>query len=228
MKILALETATLAGSIAVADDIDGIIAEVRIDIKVAHSERVMPSVDWLLGSAHMEIKEIDAFAVSIGPGSFTGLRIGLSTVKGFAYAAGKPVIPVRTLDAFARTIPFSRHLICPMLDARKNEVYAALYRWDNGVCVKVMSEMAIKPAELLEEIHEPVVVTGDGAETYKEIIRDTLKDKALFAPPSRMSPSASTVAEIGIEKMREGSIHDPVSLSPFYIRKSEAEVRWKG
>jgi tRNA threonylcarbamoyladenosine biosynthesis protein TsaB len=205
-----------------------LIAEVRIDIKVAHSERVMPTVEWLLASAHTEIKDIDAFAVSIGPGSFTGLRIGLSTVKGFAYSTGKPVIPVRTLDAFARTIPFSRYLICPMLDARKNEVYAALYRWDNGECLKVLSETVIKPAELLEEIHEPVVVTGDGAETYKEIIGDSLKDKALFAPPSRMSPSASTVAEIGIEQMREGIVSDPLTLSPFYIRKSEAEVRWKG
>lgn len=228
MKVLALETATIAGSIAVVDDDAGLIGEVKTDVKVAHSERLMPSIQWLLNASDTDIKDIDAFAVSIGPGSFTGLRIGLSTAKGFAYAMNKPIVPVRTLDAFARTIPFCSYMICPMLDARKNEVYSGLYKWEDHACKKIMPETAIKPADLLEKINEPVVITGDGSETFRQVIADKLKDKAVWAPASKMSPSASTVAEIAIEMIHQGITTDPVGLTPFYIRKSEAEIRWKG
>lgn len=228
MKILALETATVAGSIAVLDDRSGLIGEVRIDVKVAHSERLMPSIQWLLEASRVPVNEIDAFAVSIGPGSFTGLRIGLSTVKGLSFATKKPVIAVPTLDAFARTLPFCPHLICPMFDAKKNEVYTALYKWEKGKCRKLIAETAVHPEKILEGINEPVVLLGEGIRIYEKLIRDILKNYALFTPPSRMSPSASTVAEIAIERLRHGLTEDPVSLIPFYIRKSEAEIRWKG
>lgn len=226
MKVLALETATLAGSIAIVDDVEGLIGEVKVSVKIAHSERLMPSVEWLLKASAISIKEIDAFAVSIGPGSFTGLRIGLSTVKGFAFATGRPVVPVRTLDAFARTMPFCRHVICPMLDARKNEVYAAFYRWDNDICTKLQPEISIKPYELLKDTSGPVVFMGEGARVYKNVISDLLKTNAIFAPLSQMSPSASTVAEMAIEMIKQGIASDPVSLTPYYIRKSEAESNW--
>lgn len=228
MMILALETATMSGGVAIVDDSSGLVGEVRIDVRVAHSERLMPSVEWLLKASGLAIGDIDAFAVSIGPGSFTGLRIGLSTAKGLAYAADKPVVPVPTLDAFARTLPFCSHLVCPMLDARKNEIYAALYRWEDSICRKLMPEVAIDPVMLMKQIAEPVVLMGDGTETYRDLIVDTLKDRAIFAPASRMSPSAVTVAEAAIDAIRKGIAADPVSLTPFYIRKSEAEVRWKG
>lgn len=228
MKVLALETATLAGSIAIVDDIEGLIGEVKVSVKIAHSERLMPSIEWLLKASGISIKEIDAFAVSIGPGSFTGLRIGLTTAKGFAFATGRPLVPVRTLDAFARTMPFCRHLLCPMLDARKNEVYAAFYRWDDEICTKLMPEASIRPDELLKDIAGPVVFTGEGARLYKDVISDILKTGAVFAPPSHMSPSASTVAETAIELIKQGTSVDPVSLTPLYIRKSEAEVNWRG
>ncbi len=227
MKVLALETATMAGSIAIIDD-NNLIGEVKINVKIAHSERLMSSVDWLLKSSRISIKDIDAFAVSIGPGSFTGLRIGLSTVKGLSYTTNKPIMPVPTLDAFARRLPFCQHLICPMLDARKNEVYAGLYKWADKRCKKIISETAIKPADFLKEINEPTVFIGDGAAAYKELIIERLQDKAVFAPLSKMSPSASSVAEIAVERLKEGITADPVTLTPFYIRKSEAEIRWKG
>ena len=110
MKILALETATIAGSVAISDDTSGLIGEVKINVRIAHAERLMPSIQWLLESSRVTIEEIDAFAISIGPGSFTGLRIGLSTVKGFAFATNKPVVSVPTLDAFARTLAISCHI----------------------------------------------------------------------------------------------------------------------
>ncbi len=228
MKILSLETATIAGSIAILDDCTGLIGEVRTDVKIVHAERLMPSIEWLLKTSKINIEEIDAFAVSIGPGSFTGLRIGLSTAKGFAYATGKPVVPVPTLDAFARTLPFCSHMICPLLDARKNEVYAALYKWEEGFLQKILPETAMHPEQLMEEINEPVVFMGDGIGKYRDLITNSLKTNAIFAPPSRMSPSATTIAEIAIEKIKQGIVTDPVSLIPFYIRKSEAEVNWKG
>jgi len=187
----------------------------------------MPSIEWLMKASGISIHEIEAFAVSIGPGSFTGLRIGLSTVKGFSYATGKPIVPVRTLDAFARTIPFCSYTICPLFDARKNEVYAALYRWEDNTCKKILPETAISPAELVKDIHERTVFMGEGARLYREIISSALHDNAVFVPPSRMSPSASTVAEIAAENLALGLIADPVSLTPFYLRKSEAELRWK-
>jgi tRNA threonylcarbamoyladenosine biosynthesis protein TsaB len=227
MKVLALETATLAGSVALVDDTE-LIGEVKISINVAHAERLMPSVNWLLNASQVSIEEIDAFAVSIGPGSFTGLRIGLSTAKGLSYATGKPIVPVPTLDAFAMTFPYCQHLLCPMLDARKNEVYTGLYKWEGDVCEKVISETAIDPAIFLKELNRTVVFMGDGAKIYDKLITASLKNKALFAPASKMSPSASTVAEIAFEKVKQGIFTDPVSLTPFYIRKSEAELHWKG
>ncbi len=228
MKVLGLETATTAGSIAIVDDNEGLISEVKINIKVAHAERLMNSVDWLFKSSKISINEIDAFAISIGPGSFTGLRIGLSTAKGLSYATNKPIVPVPTLDAFARTLPFCSHFICPMLDARKNEIYTGLYKWGDEMLKKVIPETAIRPSDFLKEIKEPTVFMGDGVKIYKKLITDTLKSNAIFAPTSKMSPSASIVAEIVIEKLKEGIFTDPVSLTPFYIRKSEAEIRWKG
>lgn len=228
MKVLGLETATTAGSIAIVDDNEGLISEVKINIKVAHAERLMNSVDWLFKSSKISINEIDAFAISIGPGSFTGLRIGLSTAKGLSYATNKPIVPVPTLDAFAGTLPFCSHFICPMLDARKNEIYTGLYKWEDEMLKKVIPETAVRPSDFLKEIKEPTVFIGDGVKIYKKLITDTLKSNAIFAPASKMSPSASIVAEIVIEKLKEGIFTDPVSLTPFYIRKSEAEIHWKG
>lgn len=214
----------MAGSIALVDD-EEFIAEVKLNIQIAHSERLIESVDYLLKASLLSIKEIDAFAVSIGPGSFTGLRVGLSTAKGFSYASKKPLVPVPTLDALARTLPFCSHLICPMLDARKNEVYAALYKWEGRQCKKIMPETAINPVDLLKEIHAPTLFMGDGTKKHKKIITDALKDNAFFAPPSKMSPSASSVAEIAVEILKEGLLTDPVALTPFYLRKSEAEIK---
>jgi tRNA threonylcarbamoyladenosine biosynthesis protein TsaB len=227
MKLLAFETATIAGSVAVIDD-GALVGEVRINIKVAHAERLMTSVDWLLRSSRISVNDIDAFGVSIGPGSFTGLRIGLSTVKGFAYSTARPIVPVPTLDAFARNLPYCQHFICPMLDARKNEIYTALYKWEKNICKKVIPETAVNPEKFLKELREPTVFTGDGANIYRELITARLRERALFAPPSKMSPSAATVAEVALEMLKQGTSVDPVTLTPLYIRKSEAEIHWKG
>jgi len=226
MRILSIETSTMAGSVAITEE-GRLVAEVMLDIKVVHSERLMSSIQWLLMASRISIADIDAFAVSIGPGSFTGLRIGLSTAKGLSYATRKPIIPVPTLDAFAKRIPLSTYNICPMLDARKGEVYAGLYRWHGDVLRKVIAEMAIAPGDLLDMVEGTTVFMGDGARLYKGLIRERMGDDAIFAPPHLMSPSASTVGEIAVEMSGRGEVADPVTITPFYIRRSEAEVRWK-
>lgn len=226
MKVLALETATKAGSIAIAEE--GLfIGEVKLDVSIAHAERLMDSITWLLKNCNISIDEIDAFAVSIGPGSFTGLRIGLSTIKGLSFSTKKPIVPVPTLDAMARRAPFCSLYLCPMLDARKNEVYTALYKWDNNVCNKVIPETAMAPGKFLKSIKDPTLFMGDGAKTYKDVIKEHVKSFAIFAPLSFMSPAASSVAEIALEKLIDGIDVDPISLTPFYIRRSEAEIHWK-
>ncbi len=227
MKILSLETSTIAGSIALNEE-ERLIAEVMLDIKVAHSERLMTSIEWLLRASRTSINDIDAFAISIGPGSFTGLRIGLSTAKGLSYATKRPLIAVPTLDAFALRIPFAPYNICPMLDARKNEIYTGLYRWQADSLQKLVREMAIRPEDFLKQIDGKTVFMGEGARIYRGLIVDILKDDALFAPVFMMSPSASTVAEIAFEKLKKGETANPVTLTPFYIRRSEAEIHWKG
>lgn len=225
MKILAIETSTMLGGIAIMDE-ENLIAEIRLNVKSTHSERLMLGIDSALRLADLRISDIDVYCTSIGPGSFTGLRIGLSTVKGFAFATGRPVVAVPTLDAFAWNLPFSTYPVCPMLDARKKEVYTALYKWDGKDFEKIIPELSVRPDDFIRDIKGPVIFIGEGARIYRETILSIMGGDALFAPPDRDVPSASSVAHLGIKKAIRGEFSDPVSLTPFYIRKSEAEIKF--
>jgi len=229
MKILAIETSTMLGGVALMDDSSGLIAEVRLNVKSTHSERLMTEIDHLLRQAGLKISDIDVFAVAIGPGSFTGLRIGLSTVKGFSYATGKPIVSVPTLEALAWNFPYCRYPVCTMLDARKKEVYTALFKWDKEGFLRLIDEMSIKVDRLLEQmmpyIHGKVVFTGEGTLLYRDTIIEVMGEKAIFAPPEKMIPSPANVASIGIRKATKEEFSEPVSLIPFYIRRSEAEIK---
>jgi tRNA threonylcarbamoyladenosine biosynthesis protein TsaB len=190
---------------------------------------------------------MDAFAIAIGPGSFTGLRIGLSTVKGLSYATGRPIVAVPTLEAIAWHFPFSRYPVCPLLDARKREVYAALFRWETGGFLRVVDEAAVGIKTLLKRIQTVnpplhsfdkecggefpeggVIFTGEGAVSYRNEIIGEMGGHALFAPPEKLVPSPANVASLGMEKALREEFSDPVSLVPRYIRKSEAEMKWNG
>lgn len=225
MRILAIETSTMMGSVAIMDE-RGLIAEYRLNIKATHSERLMRIIDEVLRGSGIELKDLDGYAVSIGPGSFTGLRIGLSTVKGLAFTTNKPITAIPTLDALACNIPFSQYMVCPMLDARKKEVYTALFRFtDNGVVSKLTDDCVISPESLLKEIKEPTVFLGEGANIYRELIKERLGYLAHFAPLSKQLPSAANVAELGLKALISGKVEDPAILIPRYIRKSEAEIK---
>ena len=229
MKILAIETSTMLGGIAIMDHLSGLIAEVRLNVKSTHSERLMTEIAHVLKQAELKVSDIDVFAIAIGPGSFTGLRIGLSTVKGFSYATGKPIVSVPTLEALAWNFPYCRHPVCTMLDARKKEVYAALFKWEDGEFTRLIDEVSIRINRVLEDIKlssdKKVLFTGEGAILYRDKIIEVMGNKAIFASPEKIVPSPANVASIGIKKAIKGEFSEPVSLVPFYIRRSEAELK---
>lgn len=226
LKVLAIETSTMAGSVALVDG-DELMSEYLLNIKVTHSERLLPAIDCIMRDAKMPISEVDGFAISIGPGSFTGLRIGASTIKGLAFATNKPVVGIPTLDALAENLLFADCLICPILDARKREVYTALYKRDEkNKLRKLTTDLAIKPGDLLKRIQERVVFLGDGIDVYHALIREELRDLALFAPPNLRLPRAANVATRSLEEFRKNNTLDLNTFTPSYVRRSEAEEKF--
>lgn len=227
MKVLAVETSTMLGGVAIADSEAGLIAEMRLNVKVTHSERLMTVIDHALVQSELTIEKIDSFSVAIGPGSFTGLRIGLSTVKGLSFVTGKPVVAVPTLEAFAWNFPFCQYPVCIMLDARKGEVYAAVFRWDGKGFQRDVEDMSVDPGELLRGLSGTTLFAGEGALLYSDVIGRIMGDRAVMAPPAKMVPSPANVAMLGLVKSAGGEFVDIAGAAPLYIRRSEAEVKWR-
>jgi tRNA threonylcarbamoyladenosine biosynthesis protein TsaB len=227
MRILGVDTSTSWGSLGIIDD-DAVVAEYALFREETHSARLVPAIQALLKEARLDLTEIDGLAISLGPGSFTGLRVGLSTVKGLALAAEKPVVGIPTLDALASNLPFAPYLICPLLDARKGEVYFALYKnGGGGQLERLTPYQVLSPFGLLEKIPlQETVFLGDGAEVYGELIEEHLGEKALFAPPHLKFLRGSTVAELGLGRIMQGESDDIASLVPIYVRPSDAEINW--
>lgn len=227
MRILAVETSTMSGGVAVMDSAAGPVAEARLSVRAAHSERLMTGVDYVLSRSGLRVEDMDALAVAVGPGSFTGLRIGLAAVKGLAFATGLPVAAVPTLEAFAMCFFMTRHPVCTMLDARKKEVYAACFEYGAGGIIRIVPEVAVRAGEMARMLsgRGPVVFAGQGAEIYRSDIEGALGEDALFAPRHLMAPSPMAVAEAGLIKAMRGEYSEPSALCPFYIRKSEAEIK---
>jgi len=225
MKILSIETSTMLGGVAIIDESAGLIAETRLNVKTTHSERLMTAVNNTLVQSEIDLDAIDAFAVAIGPGSFTGLRIGLSTVKGLSYATGKPVVTVPTLEAFAWNFQYSSYPVCLMLDARKSEVYSAVYVWEDDSFSTVIECVSIKPEALLEKLQGKVLFAGEGVLLYREKISGLMKERAFFAAMDKMVPSPANVAMLGLTKALRGEYSVISETVPVYIRRSEAEVK---
>ena len=224
MKILAIDTSTASGSIALLED-DRLIAELTTCSQKTHAERLLPSIKGLLEGADARIEEIDCFAVTKGPGSFTGLRIGLSTVKGLAWSLHKPVIGVSTLEALAMNIPYADKPICPILDARKKEVYAGIYRCDGNRLERIMDDKAIKPAVLLENIKEPTIFIGGGIDVIFNSEPRTPNPKLVFAPSHLWLIRAVNIGLLAWKKFKEGEIDSPEAVGLNYLRPSEAELK---
>jgi tRNA threonylcarbamoyladenosine biosynthesis protein TsaB len=226
MKVLGIDTSTMSGSIGLIRD-ERLLSEYILNISITHSERLLGAIDLVLKNACCAIGDLDGFAVSLGPGSFTGVRIGVSTVKGLAYATQKPVVGVSALDVLASQVSPTPYLICPIIDARKAEVYAAFYRYDDKDILKRISPYnAIGPEELIKRIEERTIFIGDGVKTYESLLRNCLPTIATFPPAPLHVPHGSTVAKLGLELLREGNYLDPATFVPLYIRPSEAETKW--
>ena len=226
MYILGIETATKTGGVAIVSE-SGVLAEYTLNIEATHSERLMSTVDRVLKDTGFTLANIDGYGVSIGPGSFTGLRIGLAAIKGLAFATGKPVAAVPTLKALAWNIAFARYPVCPLLDARKKEVYAGLYRYDGRSLIQEMSDTVISLEEMAGKMTGEVLFTGEGARLFAVDIIKSFGDRAHFAPLSSSVPSAASVAEIALMMLKGGEQTDPDALVPMYIRRPEAEVAWE-
>lgn len=205
-----------------------IISEYLLDIPVTHSERLLGAVELVLKEAHCAVEDLDGWAISLGPGSFTGLRIGVSTVKGFAFASRKPVAGVSTLDVLASQTSPAPFLICPILDARKGEVYTAFYRYEKGDVLRGISPcQAMRPEELVKEIVEKTIFIGDGVRTYGNYLREALPSFVIFPPASLNVPHGSVVAKLGLELLRKGEVLDLSTFGPIYVRPSQAEIKWQ-
>ena len=223
MKILAVDTATKSCSVAIVDK-ESVIAEITLFIEQTHSKHLMEMIDTVLNLSGLTVSELDGFAVTRGPGSFTGLRIGISSTKGFAMASGKPVVGVSSLDSLAMQCCFSSYLVSPLLDARKGEVYFSQYRFENGYLKKKVGERALTPVQAVCDINEPCLFVGDGAKIYQKKIKDKIGDLAHFALPYQNTIRASTVAHISLAKFEINDTVDNSLFAPHYIRKSWAEL----
>lgn len=233
MKVLAIESSGLVAAVAVTDG-ERLVGEFMLNHRKTHSQQLMPLVEQLLQNLGMTPQDIDLFAVSQGPGSFTGLRIGISTIKGLAQALNKPVIGIPTLDGLAYNLAWSEGLICPIMDARREQVYTSIYRWytpegqqgGKGCLERLEEYMAIPVVELLEKLKawgKPVIFNGDGVPVYQGIIEQKLGAQAGFAPATSLMQRASSIASLAIMKDQSGNIGSYFELTPFYLRKSQAE-----
>ena len=222
--ILALDTATPVGSVALYAD-KGQVINRYFNVGLQHSQRLFVEIEAALSVANVGMEALQAIAVSIGPGSFTGLRIALSAAKGLCLAADKVLVTVSTLETLAARLPFACLPVCAVLDARKREVYTALYDTTAGAPVELAPPRAIAPAQLAEQrAGQPTIYTGDGAEVY----RDLWGSEALLAPPSCARPDAGTIGWLALAKLKAGATTDLDSVEPEYLRPPDARPLSRG
>ena len=225
MLIFGTDTCCMAATAALVSE-DVLIAQTVINHKKTHSQKMMPQIEEMFRAAEVTPQDVDAFAVAVGPGSFTGVRIGVATVKGMAQAFGKPCIAVSTLEALAFPSFFFGGLLAPILDARRGQVYNAVFKGGNDGMVRITEDRALSLDELLDELKrtgENVLFMGDGVPVHRETLVEVLGEKAVFAPRITRLNLGGAVAELGLEKFRTGDTVEYRDLVPQYVRLSQAE-----
>ncbi len=225
MRILALDSSGLVATVAILED-EKTIAEYTVNYKKTHSQTLLPMLDEIVRMTEFDLSTIDAIAVAGGPGSFTGLRIGAATAKGLGLALNKPLIHVPTVDGLAYNLYGTTGLICPIMDARRDQVYTGLYRFEDGQFQIVEKQMAISVQELIGKLNrygEKVTFLGDGVPVYGEDIRKELQVECSFAPAHMNRQRAAAVGTLGMKYYREGKIESATQHCPDYLRLSQAE-----
>ena len=225
MKILGMDSSGLVASVAIVEN-DILVAEYTVNHKKTHSQTLLPMLDELTKMTELELESIDAIAVAAGPGSFTGLRIGVATVKALGLALEKPIVAVPTCHGLAYNMWGTDKVVCPILDARRNQVYTGVYQFVEGELKVIKDQDAMGIDELVEFINglnREVIFVGDGIPVYSEYIKENLKMTASFAPAGFNRQRASSVAALGLKMYEAGIYEDADSHKPIYLRKSQAE-----
>ena len=228
MLVLSVDSSYSTATCALIKD-DKILAEINLNDKKQHSVILMRLIDSILKEYEIDINDIDAFIISRGPGSFTGLRIGMATLKGLAFASKKPLISVYTLDALAYNSISFQGIICPIMDALRDNIYTCLYKNENNNLTPLIKEQCLNINELVTILKEqtlPIIFVGDGVAKHKEFLQENIPN-SFFAPNHSNFPKASSVGELGIKKINDGVIENIDSINPIYLRKSQAEREYE-
>ena len=229
MKILGIDTSTMSANVAVLED-DKLICEYTINTKKTHSQKLMPMIENMLKLSEIEIKEIDAIAICVGPGSFTGLRIGMATAKAMAHVNNIPLIGVDSLEILGANIDNCNKKICAILDAQRNQFYTNIYKLEYNKIQALQSEIEIMPIDnLLEKLsssEEEWVIVGEAVYKYKEKI--DVKSNITMSSPSNNITKASSLCVVARDKFEQNiDVHNCYDINPMYIRKSQAEEQYE-
>ena len=225
MKVLAIDSSGLVASVALVTE-DELIAEHTINYRKTHSQTLLPMLDEIVKMTNIDLTELDAIAISKGPGSFTGLRIGAATVKGLAMVLDIPVIPVATVDGLAYNLYQTNSIICPLMDGRKNQVYTGLYKWVDNEFKVLLEQKALDIEEISKEINkteEEVTFLGDGVKVFEDQIKEMVEVNYNFVPAHLSRQRAGAIGALGIEYYKKGILMDADEFVPTYLRMSQAE-----
>ena len=225
MKILAIDSSGIVASAAVAED-DNLLAEYTVNYKKTHSQTLLPMLDEIKRMTELDLNSIDAIAVASGPGSFTGLRIGAATAKGLGLALDIPIIPVPTVDSLAYNLYGSQKLICPLMDARRNQVYTGLYTFEDDALITIEPQCAVDISEIMGKINtlgKEVIFLGDGVPVFGKRLGESLKVPYSFAPAHMNRQRAASFAMLAFDYLKEGKFVAARDHAPEYLRLSQAE-----
>jgi tRNA threonylcarbamoyladenosine biosynthesis protein TsaB len=225
MKILALDSSGLVASVAVTED-DNLLGEYTINYKKTHSQTLLPMLDEVAKMIELDLKTVDVIAVSAGPGSFTGLRIGSATAKGLALALDKKIVSVPTVDALAYNIWNCTDVICPLMDARRQQTYTGLYTFEDGRMQTLLPQCVVQIEEIINKVNDmgkPVVFLGDGVPVFADFIAQHCKVPYQYAPAHCNKQRAASVAALGAILYGEGKAEPAAEHKPDYLRLSQAE-----
>lgn len=225
MKILALDSSGLVAGVAVAED-DDLIGEYTVNYKKTHSQTLLPMLDAVASMIELDLNTVDAIAIAKGPGSFTGLRIGSATAKGLGLALDKPIIEIPTVDGLAYNLWGAKDLVCPLMDARRNQTYTGIYEFVNGELRSIEPQCAVDIAQIIEKINKlqrAVVFLGDGVPVFRAYIEEQLRVPYTFAPAHLNKQRAGAVAALAFTYLKNGQTVSAAQHQPDYLRLSQAE-----